>query len=162
PALSYYYLALRGMGLITLRYVLPVLAIGVIVIALLLIDLWEGARTRTAQRVVAALIGVVAAIALARSLELDYLLRTDARYAAESWIAQHVPGSARGESYQKPVYLPRFTEHPAVQLIAMPERSVSGLQQRQPDFVIVSSKSRKSITHIWNPDWHSTGTLLLP
>lgn len=162
PALSYYYLALRGMGLITLRYVLPLLAVGAIVIALLLVDLVRGARTDVARGAVLAVITLVAGLSLARSVELDYLLRTDARYQAEAWIRTHVPPTAKGEYYQKPVYLPRFGDHIATRLVPMPERTAAGLQERKPDFVIVSSMSRKSITNIWNPDWRSTGTLLLP
>jgi hypothetical protein len=162
PAVAYYYLALRGMGLITLRYVLPLLALGSIAMALLLVDLQRTARTNVGRGVVAALIAMVAGFSLARSVELNYLLKTDARYQAEAWIAAHIPPTATGEYYQKPVYLPRFGNQPATQLVPMAERSVSGLQERQPDFVVLSSMSRKSITHIWNPDWRSTGTLLLP
>jgi hypothetical protein len=162
PILSYYYLALRGMGLITLRYVLPVLAVGAILVALLLIDVWRSARTATARNAIAGLIVLVAGLSLARSVELDYLLHTDARYQAEAWIRDNVPANAKGEYYQKPVYLPRFGEQPVARLVPMPERTVAGLAERQPDFVIVSSMSRKSITTIWNPDWRSTGTLLLP
>jgi hypothetical protein len=162
PAAAYYYLALRGMGLITLRYILPLLALGAIVTALLLVDLFRAARTSQGRVVVAALIAMVAGFSFARAVELDYLLRTDARYQAEAWIAKHVPQAARGEYYQKAVYLPRFGEQPETRLVPMAERTVTGLQERQPDFVVLSSMSRKSITHIWNPDWRSTGTLLLP
>lgn len=162
PAMSYYYLALRGMGLITLRYVLPLIAVGTILIALLLIDLLRSARTQSARGAVTAVIALVALFGFARAVELNVLLRTDARYQAEEWIQSHVPASASGEYYQKPVYMPRFGEQPATRQVPMPERTIAGLQQRQPDFVVLSSMSRKSITHIWNPDWKSTGTLLLP
>lgn len=162
PAVSYYYLALRGMGLITLRYVLPLIAVGTILIALLLIDLLRSARSSAARAAVVGVIALVATFGFARAVELNYLLRTDARYQAEEWIKTHIPSSAVGEYYQKVVYMPRFGDQPVTRLVPMPERTVGGLQQRQPDFVVLSSMSRKSITHIWNPDWKSTGTLLLP
>jgi hypothetical protein len=128
----------------------------------LLVDLLRAARTNLGRGAIAALIALVAGFSLARSVELNYLLRNDARYQAEAWIAEHVPPTAEGESYQTPVYLPRFGTRPTTRLVPMAERTVTGLQQRQPDFVILSSMSRKSVTHIWNPDWRSTGTLLLP
>lgn len=161
PAFSYYYLALRGMGLITLRYVLPLLAVGAVLIALLLIDLLHSASTASARRALLGVIAVVAGLGFARAVELDYRLRSDARYQAEAWIAANLPATAVGEYYQKPVYLPRLGAQPVTRLVPMLERSVAGVRERTPDFIIVSSMSRKSITHIWNPDWRSTGTLLL-
>jgi hypothetical protein len=90
------------------------------------------------------------------------LLVTDSRYQAERWMAEHLPAGGRGEFYQKPVYLPRFDSRWNVAAVPIAERSVEGVRARRPDFVVLSSASRRSITHIWNPDWRTTRSLLAP
>jgi hypothetical protein len=44
----------------------------------------------------------------------------------------------------------------------MPGRTIAAVRERGPDFIVISSASRRSITHIWNPDWRETRSLLLP
>ena len=43
----------------------------------------------------------------------------------------------------------------------MPQRSIEQFQQRQPDFVMLSSASRKSVSEIKNPDWRTNRELLV-
>ena len=106
---SLYYLSLRGLELITAALPAAGHRGGA--------DPGRGAaglaarRARAARRRAgrsAALLAAVAALSLARALELDWLLRTDSRYRAEAWMAEHLPPGARAEIYQKPAFLPRF------------------------------------------------------
>jgi hypothetical protein len=89
-------------------------------------------------------------------------MRTDSRYQAEAWLQEHVAPGSRAEVYQKAVYLPRFADGVTVASIPFAERSLAGLQQRQPDYIVLSSASRRSMTHLWNPDWRTTRDLLAP
>jgi 4-amino-4-deoxy-L-arabinose transferase-like glycosyltransferase len=160
PALTHYYVSLRGLELITLRYVLPLLVIGSIVAAALVVRGFE--RGGWLRRAVA-VVGVgLAVLGLARAVELDVMLRTDPRYAAEAWMRTAVLPGARIEAYQKRAFLPRFPVHAVVQEVPAAQRTVAELVQRQPDFLVLSSQSRQSITHRWNPDWRTTRTLLVP
>jgi 4-amino-4-deoxy-L-arabinose transferase-like glycosyltransferase len=161
PMGTYYYLSLRGQQLVTLRYSLPFLLPAATVAAALLDALRTRPRHAALRGGAAVLIVGLGVLALGRGIELDLLLRGDARHQAETWMRAHVPDGARGEIYQKPTYLPRFPRRLQVNYIAMEQRSVEEFQQRRPDYVVLSSASRKSISHIWNPDWRTTRTLLL-
>ena len=72
-------------------------------------------------------------------------------------MATHLPRGARAEVYQKPAYLPRFRD--GVAGAVRPDRRAHArrrLLARQPDAIVTSSASRKSITHIWTADWRET------
>ena len=161
PMGTYYYLSLRGQQLITLRYSLPFLVVAALLAAALLDGLHRRARQAVVRGSAAALILALGVLALGRGIELDLLLRGDSRHQAEAWMRTHLPDGARGEVYQKPTYLPRFPRRLQVNYVAMEQRSVADFQSRRPDFVVLSSASLKSISHIWNPDWRTTRTMLL-
>lgn len=160
PALGYYYLSLRGQQLITMRYALPAILLVVLLLAGLLSQLLQATKG-AARAAVALAVVLLAGLSLARAVELDLLLANDSRYAAEAWMRDHLPAGARGEAYQKPTYLPRPQPGTTLVRVAAAERSLAGLEQRRPDFLVLSSESRKSITHVWNPDWRTTGDLLV-
>jgi Dolichyl-phosphate-mannose-protein mannosyltransferase len=161
PAVSYYYLSLRAMELITLRYTLPLIVCAAIA-AGGLISLLRNARLPALQ-IGATVLGVLLGIlAVGRAAELDWLLWTDSRYQAEAWMQFHLPSGARGEVYQKSVYVPRFHDDFAVEEISIQDRSIEALRRRAPQFIVISSASHKSISHIWNPDWRTTRQLLTP
>lgn len=162
PIAALYYLSLRGLDLITLRYLLPVTVIAAILAGGLLGDLWEAARGGALRSVAAVALVAVAALALARGVEIDRLLWTDSRYAAEEWLAAHLPPGGRAEFYQKPAYLPRFFPGTVTEFIPLDRRTRAGLLERRPDVVVISSASRKSITASWAQDWRATGSLLAP
>ncbi len=154
PAAVQYYLSLRTLDLITLRYTLPLTAIGALCAA---------AVTVTAARrwrMVTAVVVLVCAVGLARAVELDLLLRHDPRYRAEQWLQAHTAAGSTVESYQKAAYLPRLfgLEY---REIPLPERTIEGVLQRRPEFIVLSSAAKKGITHQWNPDWRQGHTLLL-
>jgi hypothetical protein len=155
PSAAYYFVSLRTHDLITLRYVLPLIVIG---------GVCAGAVSAAAMAAKPRLAGVfvmgLCVLSLARAAELDLLLRHDSRYAAEEWMRSHVPAGSVIETYQKPVYLPRFfgVEERAVPL---EERSIDGVMQRRPDFIVISSAGKQGISHRWNPDWRQGQTLLV-
>jgi hypothetical protein len=66
------------------------------------------------------------------------------------------------EAYQKDTYLPRFRTGLELVNVPIEERTIRSFMARRPDFVVQSSASRMSITHIWNPDWRDTRELLKP
>ena len=144
-----------------MRYSLPLVVIATILAASLLVQVLAQARGRPARAAMLSAIGVVGLLSLGRGFELDLLLRHDSRYQAEAWMRAHLPQGARGEVYQKPTFLPRLAPRFNVQEVPIRERTIAGIRQRKPDFVVLSSASYKSISHTWNPDWRQTGTLLL-
>ncbi len=156
PALAHYYLSLRTLDLITLRYVLPLLVIlsvcaGVVCAAVLE---W---RYRAAAAVA---VGALCLLGAARAIELDLLLRDDPRYRAEAWMREHVaPGSAV-EIYQKPAYLPRFRGL-NVKNVPLTERTIDGVRARSPAVIVTSSAAKQGITHRWNADWRKEHALLV-
>jgi len=162
PSLALYYLSLRGLELIALRYLLPVTVVACVWIAVAVAQLMESARHGLPRAAALALVGAVAALALGRAIEIDWLLATDARYQAETWMAAHLPPGARAEVYQKPAFLPRFRAAVTATYIPIEQRTLGGLAERQPQAIVTSSASYKSIDQVWAPDWRETRTLLKP
>jgi hypothetical protein len=162
PAASYYYISLRALDLITLRYTLPLIVLAALLAAAFLALVIEAVAAPGARRAITAVAVVLGVLGLARAVELNWLLTTDSRYAAEAWMANHLAPGSRGEVYQKPVYLPRFDAKWKVESVPIAERSIDGIEARNPDFIVLSSASPKSISHTWNPDWRTTRDLLAP
>jgi hypothetical protein len=156
PAAAYYFVSLRTHDLITLRYTLPLVVIG---------SLCAGAVALAVHAVTPRLASVVivglCALSFARAVELDLLLQHDSRYQVERWLKSHATAANTIETYQKAVYLPRLSgfDHREVPL---EQRTLDGIEQRRPDFIIISSAAKKGITHRWNPDWRQGHTLLIP
>jgi hypothetical protein len=162
PSVALYYLSLRGLELITLRYLLPITVVGCIWLGVALSALasvsQRGAPRLVGQGVAAAL----ALLALGRAVEADWLLATDARYRAEAWMRDNLPASAHAEVYQKLSFLPRFRAGVQVAEVPIEARTLDGLAARHPDAIVTSSASYKSIYETWAPDWRETRTLLKP
>ena len=155
PAAAYYFVSLRTHDLITLRYTLPLTVIG---------SLCAGALAAAVFVATPRLAGVVivglCTLTLVRAVDLDLLLWNDSRYGAEAWLQEHAPVSGVVETYQKPVYLPRFVglQH---HFVPLEGRSIEGVNERRPDVIVISSAGKKGITHRWNPDWRQGHTLLV-
>jgi len=162
PIASLYYLSLRGLELITLRYLLPIAVVSALLAGAAAADGVAWARRTNRRWLVGAALAGLASLALARAVELDWLLSTDPRYRAEAWMAAHAPHAARAEVYQKAAFLPRFRDGVSAAFVPLPERTRDALMTRQPDLIVTSSASHKSITHRWATDWRATGTLLTP
>lgn len=155
PAVAYYLVSLRTHQVLTLRYTLPLMPIVAILAAALCLRLLQSGR-----RSAVAAVALLSLLAVARAAEMDLLLRWDPRYDAEVWMAESLPPGSRVETYQKPVYLPRFTGFES-KLIPLKERSVAGVLERQPEVIVLSSASRKTIHHFWTADWRQgDGSLL--
>lgn len=162
PSLSQYYVSLRGLDLITVRYLLPISVVLALLAAAALVESyrwWPSARWRAS---VVAVSLAVCALAAGRALETLWLFETDARYQAERWMETHAAPDSAVEYYQKDTYLPRFRGSLHGRRIPIAERTVAGLARRDPAYIVLSSASRKSIAHIWNPDWRETRELLQP
>ncbi|HVN86453.1 MAG TPA: glycosyltransferase family 39 protein [Candidatus Binatia bacterium] len=156
PALAQYYLSLRTLDLITLRYTMPLSVVAALCGAALCADAWATRRSWFPRVAVAAVCG----LSLARGVELDRLLRTDSRYQAETWMQTNIAAGSRVEFYQKPTYLPRLGRFTA-DWIPLDRRTIEGSQERRPDAIVLSSAAKKGITHRWNPDWRQGHTLLV-
>ena len=157
PALVHYYVSLRTLDLITLRYTLPLLVVAAVCAGAVCAD---AMRSKWRHAALVPVVGL-AVFGLARAVEVDLLLRDDSRYQAEAWLASHAPPTSTVEIYQKPTYLPRLPGM-TVRAVPLPQRTVTGLAERRPDYIVLSSASKRSITHRWNPDWRQGRTLLVP
>jgi hypothetical protein len=156
PALAHYYLSLRTLDLITLRYVLPLLVIGSVCAGALCAAMLQSKYRGTA----AVAVGVLCLVGAARAIELDLLLRDDTRYRAEAWMRDHVASGSAVETYQKPAYLPRFNGLNA-RLVPLAERTIEGVMARSPALIVTSSAAKEGITHRWNADWRKEHALLV-
>jgi hypothetical protein len=162
PSVALYYLSLRGLELIALRYLLPMTVVACVWIAIALARATAVARQGLPRLAAQALVGGLAALALGRAIEIDWLLATDARYQAEAWMAANLPPGARAEVYQKLSFLPRFRAPVTAAYVPIEHRTLAGLAARQPDAIVTSSASYQSINQVWAPDWRETRTLLKP
>jgi len=170
PAICLHYFGLRGMVVapneptlvVTVRYLIPIMIVGAVAAAMLLTQLAAGTRARGVRAVVVGATAVLVALGLARAVELDRLLVRDPRYQAEAWMRAHVPAGAAIEVYQDREHLPRFRSDWTVQDVPMEQRSIAALQERHPDFIVLSSASHGSIAHARTEDWHATHTWVRP
>jgi hypothetical protein len=155
-AVSYYVFSLRSLGTINVKYTLPLqylfLMFGGAVGGVLLNRIGQISHALT-RRVAMGLAVIALGCALVPAIEIDRLIVNDPRYAAETWLQAHVPDHARVETYQSPTRLPRFSPGVQVQQVPMADRTVERFQQRQPDFVVLSSGGRVGLTHQNIEDW---------
>jgi hypothetical protein len=70
---------------------------------------------------------------------VDYLMMNDARYKAEAWIHTILTPGNTVETYSKPTYLPRLPKNLKVHQDLFNEESLLRLQERSPDYLILSS-----------------------
>ena len=160
PSLAQYYLSLRGLDLITLRYLLPISAVVALLAGFALAEAYrESAAPRWRWATIAVAVAVCG-LSLARAVEVDWLLYADPRYQAEEWIAAHGGAGDVVEYYQKETYLPRIPAPLRGEHIAMESRTIEEFLARQPWAVVTSSASVRSMTHVWSADWRETRDLL--
>jgi hypothetical protein len=170
PAVSLHYFGLRGMVIapneptlvVTVRYLMPMMVVAAVAAAALLVSLGAPSRRRLVRSVAHGVTAGLVVLGLARAVELNLLLSGDPRYEAEAWMRANVPRGAAIEIYQDRVHLPRFREEWAVRHVPMEQRSIALLQERAPDFIVLSSASLGSITHARTPDWRTTRTWVRP
>jgi hypothetical protein len=160
PAACQYYLSLRGLDLITLRYLLPISAVAAVLAGLAVVEGYRSAPSAGWRMAVATLAVAVCGLGAARALETLWLFDTDPRYRAEEWLATRAAPGEIYEYYQKKTYVPRFRGDVSGRFVEMEDRSVDAFVARNPAGVVLSSASDKSIAHRWNPDWRETRDLL--
>ncbi|MCG3129680.1 MAG: hypothetical protein FLDDKLPJ_00414 [Phycisphaerae bacterium] len=109
PACTYYLLTIQAaLGFSYSRFLFPMLALAAIASAGEIAAALRHPRRGKALTAVVALLVVIPTAALLTALNLE--MRGDSRYAAETWLTQRVPGSARIGVFGKPQYLPRVVE----------------------------------------------------
>ena len=170
PVLCLYYLGLRGLVIapneptlvVTLRYLMPIMVAGAVAAAMLLAQLSSASQAMVVRSLARGAATLLVVLGLARAVELDLLLSRDPRYQAEDWMGKNVPPAAAIEVYQDREHLPRFRDTWTVQHVSIEQRSIAALQQRHPDFIVLSSASRGSIAHVRTEDWHETRTWVRP
>ncbi len=154
---GYYVVSSRALELVPVRYTIPLMFF-----CLLFGGAAAGAALERSQRLsnagrrktlAVALLAALGTLALLPGIEIDRLLLRDPRYAAEAWLREHVSAGARLETYQRPTYLPRFG--PTVQAVEVPmeDRTIEGFQERQPDFVVLSSGGRAGLSGRYQRNW---------
>ncbi len=153
---GYYVFTLRAAALLPVRYLMPLLYCTLLLGGAAVGVLLEAVATRTSIRPLLAAapwLFVVVTCALLPGIDVDRLLVRDPRYAAEQWLQKHATAATRIEVYQPLTYLPRV--EPAIQVarVRLEERTVALLQQRQPDFVLLSSGGRAGLTGRYVRDW---------
>jgi 4-amino-4-deoxy-L-arabinose transferase-like glycosyltransferase len=158
PIVTYYLLYLRTFGTHHLRYVLPVYLLCTWQAGKLASDL-TGVRAipRPVSQVV---VGLILGSALLYGFTVDFLYVRDPRYAAEQWIADHVPPAARVLALE-PVYsLPRLPTTIAVtyrNLWDFNGNRIADITDVPADYIVVGmSIPRRSGTEKWKVDWVKT------
>lgn len=125
----------------TLHHVLPIVPILALAAASFCISL-----LRSRQRGTSAAVALLCVLGLARSLEVDALMRYDPRYTAEQWLRDHVASDSSVEVYQEETHLPRLVDV-QVERVPFAGRTVAGVLDRVPDYIVVSSSGRRRIDH---------------
>ncbi len=153
---SYYVLSSRSLPLVPVRYTMPAMYVFLLLGGAAggaLIE-WRGRLRHPAARFAATCaVCVAVGVALLPGIEVDHLLVRDPRYAAEAWLHQHAAANAHVETYQHLTYLPRFGPELVVVQVPLQERTSAQFQQRQPDFVVLSSGGRAGLTARYRQDW---------
>jgi len=162
--LGYYVVSSRALVLVPVRYTMPLMYVFLILGGGAMGAFFNaaGRLSSAATRAVAAA-GLVAAsaVALLPGIEVDALLVHDPRYKAEAWLRTHVPPDARVEIYQRLTYLPRFAPEVQLAQVPMAERSIANFQQRQPDFVVLSSGGRAGLSGRYRRDWKPGSSIMV-
>ncbi len=134
PSVSYYFTYLRFMGYVYDRFLLgviiPLALVGGRSAGLLLA---RSDRFRWLART-----GVAAAFgyALITAASLDIMMSVDSRYAAESWLRDHLAAGGRVGWFGHVMYLPRVYDLPAIRLFV--ERD--GDFGDRPEFLVINKE----------------------
>ena len=162
--LSYYLISLRTLGAVSAHYTMPLLFSLLIIgsaAAGALLDRIQRLANARVRRI--ATTGMVAALGLALlpAIEIDHLMINDPRYAAEDWLAAHMPAGGHVEVYQPPKRLPRFSPHLEVSTVPLAQRTVEQFLERRPDIVVLSSGGGAGLAGMRNPEWQLGDPLLI-
>jgi hypothetical protein len=148
--LTFYFFGARAMLSLSMRYVLPITVVAAMISGVAIGTLLETERFRLAARAAACAALVWIAV---YGLEVDRMLAYDARYSAESWLATHARAGEVVEVYQQPTYLPRFPSFLRVDSVAFEQRTIEGLAERRPDWIVLSSAGLSGVSVAYRKDW---------
>lgn len=154
-ALGYYLVSLRVLKQVELRYVMPCAVLAAIPAGVLLARMMERGRAGRLAASAAVALGIV------YSSEVLRVLVDDARYEAEAWMAPYLERGHSVEVYQSWTYLPRWERQPSVHKPPMDAMSIAAVNERRPDFIVLSSKGKEGITMYPNPDWRDGRGMML-
>ena len=154
-AAGYYLVSLRVLKQVELRYVMPCAVLASVPAGIFL------ARLATRGRAGGFVATAVVAFGLLYSTEVLRLLATDARYEAETWMAPYLERGHSVEVYQSWTYLPRWAQMPSVHKPPTDAMSIASVNDRRPDFIVISSKGKEGITMYPNPDWRDGRGMML-
>jgi hypothetical protein len=154
-AAGYYLVSLRVLKQVELRYVMPWSVLAAVPAGALLARLSE--RYRLGLAVAVTIVG----FGLFYSGEVLRVLAADARYEAETWMAPYLERGHSVEVYQSWTYLPRWERAPSVHKPPTDAMSIAAVRERDPDFIVISSKAKEGITMYPNPDWRDGRGMML-
>ncbi len=137
PLVFYWVLLIMPIRQVTDRYLLPVTVTSTLFGAPVLSGLWTSRRLRPAG---AALVSASVLYSFAYASSIDWLMLSDSRYAAERWLAAHVPQGTRIAAIGHRTYHPRLSGYDA-HYVPLPEPgAVAGLRA---EYVIVTGAYRE-------------------
>jgi Dolichyl-phosphate-mannose-protein mannosyltransferase len=161
---GYYLISLRTLGAVSAHYTMPLLFSLIVLGGAFggaLLDRIQRLPNFRVRRVAMSLALAAMGFALLPGIEIDHLLINDPRYAAETWLRDHVPQGGRVEIYQPPKRLPRFSPDLQVFTVPLEKRTVELFLERQPEVVVVSSGGDAGLTARRNPGWQLGDPLLI-
>ena len=154
-AAGYYLVSLRVLKQVELRYVMPWSLLAAIPAGVLL------SRSCEWRRLGSVAAAAIISFGLLYSGEVLRVLAGDARYEAEAWMAPYLERGYSVEVYQSWTYLPRWEREPSVRKPETDAMSIAAVRERQPDFIVISSKGKEGITMYPNPDWRDGRGMML-
>jgi hypothetical protein len=154
-AAGYYFVSLRVLKQVELRYVMPWSVLAAIPAGVLL------ARASERSRIGAVAAAAVVGFGILYSSDVLRVLANDARYDAEKWIAPYLERGHSVEVYQSWTYLPRWEREASVRKPPVDAMSIAAVSERRPDFIVISSKGKEGITMYPNPDWRDGRGMML-
>ncbi len=148
--LGYYFVSVRAMLSLSIRYLLPIAVLSAMTAGIALIELAGDPRRQPVRTLVAALFAVYV---FAYGWDINRMMTGDGRYAAEAWLSAVAKDAPSVEIYQSRTYLPRFPEGLDVREVPFDERTTEAFAARRPDLVVISSSGIAGVTVRYKEDW---------
>jgi hypothetical protein len=149
---TFYLLGARAMLSLSMRYVLPIAIVACAFAGIAIGALIDSRKLRPLGQLAAA---VFVVYIFAYGWDVNRMLVGDPRYAAEQWLAGRAGDAPTIEVYQRATYLPRTPDGVNMVRVDFDKRSVKELQDRAPDFVMLSSAGLSGVTVQYKRDWKS-------
>jgi hypothetical protein len=134
PSVSYYFTYLRFMGYVYDRFLLgviiPLALVGGRLAGLLL------ARSDRSGWIGRTAVAAAFGYALTSAASLDVMMSVDSRYAAESWLRDHLAAGGRVGWFGHGMYMPRVYDLPAIRLFVQP----AGDFDDRPEFLVINKE----------------------